>query len=429
MRYSQAIFAVLWFAVAIGVANVAWAEADSETGFDANSVVALLELVIDADENSARRCLAILSEKSQNREISAAQIKSLRARLNGTLQSILKSKEHALYADAAILAASWNDPVGKRVARAIALDEKQSDEQRLAAYQSLVAVGEADLSSMAARLLADNKTNSVSFRGKLLSALGRLEEPEVASMVLEAFPRLEEELKPRAIELLTQRAIWGRALLSRIRAKELSPDVLNVNQIKKLLATNDLEIERHVTAIWGAVRIERDEQRETVVKQMKSLLEKTPGNPNKGQMVFARVCGQCHKIYGQGQDVGPDITGNGRASFEQLLSNVFDPSLVIGEAYQARTVITLDGRVLTGLPAEDSEQRIVLKVQGGKTENIAREDIDEVRISKLSLMPEGLERQLKPQEIADLFAFLTLDGPPNDPRARYIPGTPTPSQN
>ena len=137
--------------------------------------------------------------------------------------------------------------------------------------------------------------------------------------------------------------------------------------------------------------------------------------------MFNRVCGQCHKIYGQGQEVGPDITANGRASIEQLLSNVFDPSLVIGAVYQARTVQSADGRIVTGLVVEDSQQRVVLKVQGGKQETIAREDVEAMKVSELSLMPEGLEKQLKPQEIADLFAFISLDKHPDDPAAKPIP--------
>jgi hypothetical protein len=104
-----------------------------------------------------------------------------------------------------------------------------------------------------------------------------------------------------------------------------------------------------------------------------------------------------------------------------LLSNVFDPSLVIGAAYQALTVATTDGRVLSGLLAEDNDQRIVLKTQGGKLETVARADVDEIKISSLSLMPEELEKQLQPQELADLFAFITLDKPPGDPTARQLP--------
>jgi hypothetical protein len=104
------------------------------------------------------------------------------------------------------------------------------------------------------------------------------------------------------------------------------------------------------------------------------------------------------------------------------LSNVFDPSLVIGRSYQAQTVVTTDGRILTGLLAEDSPQRVVLKLQGGKLETIARADVEQMEVSKLSMMPENLEKQLKPEELADLFAFLTLDKPPSDPTARQLPG-------
>ena len=142
--------------------------------------------------------------------------------------------------------------------------------------------------------------------------------------------------------------------------------------------------------------------------------------------MFKKLCAQCHKIYGEGQDVGPDLTHDGRANFDLLLSNVFDPSLVIGVAYQATNVVTVQGRSLTGLLVEDSPKRVVLKLQGGKLETIPRNDIDMLTISKVSLMPEDVEKQLKPKEIADLFAFLTLDKPPSDPTARRIPGTPNP---
>src|SRR5207237_8722340 len=124
-----------------------------------------------------------------------------------------------------------------------------------------------------------------------------------------------------------------------------------------------------------------------IVAQMKQLIRKTPGDATRGKAVYTKVCGQCHKIYGEGQEVGPDITLNGRSSFDQLLSNVFDPSLVIGASYQARLVRTTHGRVLTGLLAEDSPQRVVLKIQGGKQEIVLRSDVEEMNISELSLTP------------------------------------------
>jgi hypothetical protein len=104
-----------------------------------------------------------------------------------------------------------------------------------------------------------------------------------------------------------------------------------------------------------------------------------------------------------------------------LLSNVFDPSLVIGPGYQSVTVLTSDGRALTGLVVEESPQRIVLKQQGGKQAIVPSEDIETVKKSELSLMPQNLDEQITPEEMKNLFAFLSLDRPPGDPAATWIP--------
>src|SRR5207253_10036168 len=98
----------------------------------------------------------------------------------------------------------------------------------------------------------------------------------------------------------------------------------------------DAQLKKLVAAKWGTIRADRNPQREQVVAEMRKFLAANRGDAEKGSAVFQKVCGQCHKIYGQGQDVGPDITANGRASYEQLLSNVFDRSLVIGAAAQAQ---------------------------------------------------------------------------------------------
>ena len=145
---------------------------------------------------------------------------------------------------------------------------------------------------------------------------------------------------------------------------------------------------------------------------MGEFLRTNIGDPLAGQQVFKNLCGQCHTIYGQGGQVGPDITSNGRASFDQLLSNVFDPSLVIGPDYQVFTVVTKDGRNLTGLIVENNEQRIVIRMAGESEETVPRNNVEYTRLSKLSMMPEGVEAIFSQKDLADLFAFLSLDKPP-----------------
>ncbi len=295
--------------------------------------------------------------------------------------------------------------------------------RRLRALEALVSARDPKIVDVAGEVLGDANTSKL-LRAQILAALGRLEDPRVADAVLWVYAKLELDLRPAAIDLLTQRPTWGKQLLKAMEAKNVPPVVLSVNQVRKLLANKDQEIAELIKKQWGTLRDDRNPEREKVVKEMKDFLTHSKGDPTKGFKVFETVCAKCHKIHGEGQDVGPDITNNGRSTFDQLLSNVFDPSLVIGAAYQATTVTTVRGRAISGLLVEDSPARIVLKLEGGKLETIPREQIDEVNISKVSLMPEGLEKQLKPQELADLFAFLCLDKPPSDATARKIPGAP-----
>ena len=276
---------------------------------------------------------------------------------------------------------------------------------------------------MVAKILAETDTaSSIAFRGKVLDVLDGRDDPELAAIVLRAYPGLGPDLKPRAIELLTERSDWTRPLLAAIDAKQIPTTALNVNQLRRLQKNKDPLIANHVRALFGTVRDRRNPHRERVVEETRNLIRSTPGDAVAGQAVFGKICAQCHKIHGAGQDVGPDITANGRNDFDQLLSNVFDPSLVIGPGYQATTIATVDGRVLTGLLTEDGKERVVLKIQGGKIETIVRSQIDEIKTSNLSLMPEEIEKQLTRQEIVDLFAFLCLDKSPSDPTAKPLIG-------
>src|SRR5262249_25362819 len=159
-----------------------------------------------------------------------------------------------------------------------------------------------------------------------------------------------------------------KALVQAVAEKKVPAGVVNANQLRRMLASKDAELVKQVKALWGNVRTERNPEREKVVAEMRQFLRRTRGDPKRGLQVYKNLCAQCHKLHGIGEDVGPDITSNGRASFEQLLSNVFDPSLVIGAAYQAVTVETTTGRALVGILVEDSSTRVVLKTQGGKQE-------------------------------------------------------------
>jgi putative membrane-bound dehydrogenase-like protein len=392
-------------------------------------VVALFAVLADgkhANAKAAQQCLATLASKVQSGELQGPTLTGLRDKLQPIVKGLSAKPDHPLCLDAACLAATLKDSSAFPMVRQAFAAKERTEADRLRALDALIAGGDTDLLESLRSFLGDAKASTPAFRGLVLGSLGKLDHPQLAVVVLDHYPRMEAELQPKAIELLTQRTPWSKALLHAVGQKKISPNALNVNQIRKLLTSKDEELIKQVKATWGTLREDRNPEREKVVAEMRDHLKKVPGDPLKGIAVFKNVCAQCHKLHGEGVEVGPDITLNGRNDFEQLLSNVFDPSLVIGIAYQATTVLTKKGQVVTGLVVEDNEQRVVLKTQGGKLETVARGDIDEKFVGKLSMMPENLEKQLKPQEIADLFAFICLDKPPTDPTAKRIPGTPNP---
>lgn len=392
--------------------------------FDPEPVAGLLELVIDADPQTAAECLRVLSAKVQSGELGRDEVARLRSRLSATVGKLSAGGKQPLRWPALVLAASWGDPAALQDMRRVLGDRQQPPERRVEALDALLAARDRSLLDAAASLFREPGPSGTAMCRALLERLARLNDPQIADVVLRSYADLEPELQPRAIELLTQRTAWSRRLLEAIRAGRVGASALNANQARRMLLSGDAELQRLVEETWGTVRTERDPQREQVIQQVRAMLAQMRGDPAAGRAVFHRVCAQCHTIYGQGSQVGPDLTGNGRGSFDQLLSNVLDPSLVIGADYQARTVITTDGRVVTGILEENSDTRVVLKVQGGKREVVPREEVEEVVVSQLSLMPEGIEKQLTPQELVDLLAFLCLDRPPEDAAARTIPGTP-----
>lgn len=263
------------------------------------------------------------------------------------------------------------------------------------------------------------------YRDALLDAVINRGNQQTRAALLNSITKLPAGVQATIAERMSQREATSILLLDTILADKLPKDVVSPNQIRALALSNSKTVRDKAAQIWGTIRTDASDTRQPVVEEMtKYLLSQAKGDPKKGLAVYDRICGQCHVMHNRGYEVGPNITRNGRGSFEQLIVSVFDPSLVIGDAYKSVSVLTVDGRVINGIVTEQSDQRIVLKIQGGKQEIIPSADIENVKQSTQSLMPEGLESQMTKQELADLFALLSLENPPDSKENQPIAGTP-----
>jgi putative heme-binding domain-containing protein len=130
------------------------------------------------------------------------------------------------------------------------------------------------------------------------------------------------------------------------------------------------------------------------------------GDRERGREVFAKVCATCHQAEGRGTDVGPNLSTVTNRSPEDLLVHVLDPNREVAPNFMNYNVATVQGRVFSGIIAEESASAIVVKRSEGATDVIPREQIEEVKSTGVSLMPEGLEKGMTVAEFADLIAFV-----------------------
>lgn len=273
--------------------------------------------------------------------------------------------------------------------------------------------------------LANKKNVNAAYRDTVLDlGISRLPLSDIPS-TLTKVEKLDSSLQTSIAERLCSRNEGAVEVLKRISQGTFRKELISPNRIRILASNGNSDIQKLVSDVWGTVNSNSSKDREDVINRVANQLRwDARGNAEKGWVVYDRICGQCHLMHGRGNEVGPNITANGRGSYDQLLVSVFNPSLVIGNAYKSVTIRTDDGTIVTGLLIDRNDQRTIVKVQGGKEQTILQSDIEEFRQDSKSLMPDGIENQMTAQELADLFALLTLESPPNSPTNAKIQGTP-----
>ncbi len=159
--------------------------------------------------------------------------------------------------------------------------------------------------------------------------------------------------------------------------------------------------------MWGEVRDAAPKKREQMARYKAMLTPNALSRADlaNGRQLFSKTCQQCHMLFGTGGKIGPDLTGTNRANLDYLLANIVDPSAEVAKDYRISIVTTNDGRVLTGMIVERAGNRFTLQTA---TERIilTQDDVEAVRDSPLSMMPEGQLDALTREQIRDLIAYV-----------------------
>jgi putative heme-binding domain-containing protein len=240
-----------------------------------------------------------------------------------------------------------------------------------------------------------------------IRAIAAYDHEPLGKMLIEQYAGFTSAEKLQAIQTLSSRPKYGW-LLAQALAKNVIPksDVpaYAARQLLRVVGSGFIEI-------WGPVeQTNFDEKAYLRYKKLLTDQAISKANPVRGRAVFKTTCGPCHKMYGEGGIIGPDLTGSNRTNVEYLLSNVMDPSGEIQDDYKMVVVTTRDGRNYAGNIASENERQLVMRVVGQDAVVINKSNIQSRETTAASMMPPGLFNSLNDQDVLALVAYLrTMD--------------------
>jgi putative membrane-bound dehydrogenase-like protein len=248
----------------------------------------------------------------------------------------------------------------------------------------------------------------------VVEALRHYDDPQIAESVLRRYGKLPPELQPVAQGLLAMRSMWARQLLDAVERREISPKAVAADVVQRLLLLPDPELQKRVQQYWPSVGRLSNEALRAERRRILQVAQSPGGNPYRGRHVFLERCQKCHRLFGEGGSVGPDLTSYERSDLERLVLHVVEPSVEIREGFEPFVAVTKDGRVIAGILEHLDPNVVVLRDADGVTITLPRQEVDELVRQGKSLMPDGLLDGLSDQDVRDLFSYLRSGQPVRD---------------
>jgi putative heme-binding domain-containing protein len=270
--------------------------------------------------------------------------------------------------------------------------------------------GDPACAGLALRLVGGGEPEAV--QQAALAALRQQGGDDVAAGLLRVYPHLGERLRGAARDVLLDRRAWALALLQEVDRGRIAAKEVPLEQLRPVALFGDRQLDALVRKHWGAVRASTPGEKLAEVRRLNNDLRAGGGDARRGREVFRTRCASCHRLFGEGGAVGPDLTHANRKDREHLLVSIVDPGAVVRREYVSYRLVTKGGRVHTGLLAEATDDRVSLIDARGERVVVPRGQVERLGELPGSLMPEDLLKDLRPQQVRDLFGYLQADAAP-----------------
>jgi putative membrane-bound dehydrogenase-like protein len=311
-----------------------------------------------------------------------------------------KSSEVGLAVDA--LSVLLGDGAALNDLRILAADGNRDVAARESAIDALAQARDLQVVPVLFNLLSDRAVADAAIR-----ALASFDHPDAAKQLLNQYANFKDGNGNLAIDTLASRVEYALPLMDAIESDKLPAKELSATQVRQLLALGHERIEKVLAAKWGALQETPQEKLTTIDKWQQQLSAQylSQADLESGAALFKKSCANCHKLYGEGQTIGPDLTGSNRGSLEYVLMNIIDPSSIVPKQFTTSTIVMNSGRVVTGVIVGQTEMTFTVQTEKEQL-SLLREEVEQVRDSNKSLMPDGLLDSLSEQQVRDLVAFI-----------------------
>ena len=313
-----------------------------------------------------------------------------------------KNAEVVFAADA--LGVLFGDGAALADLRSMASNGELEPVTREEAIAALANVKDESAVSILFNLLGDRAVADAAIR-----ALASFDHKDTAKQLLNRFEGLKDGNRGLAIDTLASRESYALALIDAIEAGKVEASELTASQVRQLLAIGNEKVQKVIEGQWGVVQ-ETPEAKVAAIENWKTKLGAevlADAKMENGAALFKKSCATCHKLYGEGQTIGPDLTGSNRGSLDYLLMNIIDPSSVVPKQFTTSVIALNSGRVITGVVVGQTENAITVQTDKEQL-TLANDDIEQMRNSGKSLMPDGMLDVLTPEQVRDLFAFMMM---------------------
>ena len=296
-----------------------------------------------------------------------------------------------------------------RYARTKVADSKLPAETRARWLRLLRQYGEADVLPLGVKFFRSSEPAEV--LAQAMEVLGRFGKQQELGLIVTAYPRLASSLQPRARQLVFGHPETALSLLALVDRGQVKAKTIDVVELRTLAIHKDPRLTNLIKKHWGRVSAGTAEEKLATMRRFKNDLRAGSGRPAAGRELFKKHCAACHKLFGEGGKIAPDLTMTSRKDLEALLANIVDPGAVIRRDFLASVVVTTNGRMVTGLVVNRKGDHLEVADSKGKIARIPKADVEIEKVSDTSIMPERLLEQLTPQQLRDLFSYLQGTAP------------------